>query len=456
MIHKTTAVILFTGEDWRASVFTSSISGLHLKEKSEIIDGSHKTIPRKILEWCKLHNAESVTIIEPANIVSIKLNLPDNLTNQERQTALKWEVAAHYGEAATNAVKLSATKVTCYGKGSEKDLLFTAIFRENKITEYKKTLEEYGLKLRGITSLQLSLLATICKDIQENDTMLFISRNKSFAYIADGVNAPSKVRNIPIGYPENSSNLQNWQRKLSTRVTIAMGGKLHTIIPNNAPPTLIQDIETAIPNTNIMNYKLSDVVDRSMLIVAQGLPDKTSDKAAICGTIQKEIKSKASKTKKLIIIIASITLLIVAYYMFLNYQIKQCQTDIDKRKAIKTKIDAINSKIVEIVKGNKEKAQLIKSLSNEKRVPQPFLKTLKVVCATIPQGCRINELSFINGTLKLQGVAKEQNGLALFEQKITEFSRATKISLATNINTINKNTIAFTYTLSHSHKGSKK
>ena len=426
---KNSAVLLFSGSHWTCGIYITAQNETRQIALSDTVKGSLKVIPDILLQWAQDKGASSVRIIEPSNVMSLAINLPDDLTDDQRQTALKWEVTSQHGSAETSSIRFGAAKARRYGIDPTGREVFVGIFHEKELESYREKCTKFGMGLYGICSLQLSLIGALSIHMQASDCLLYITENKSFAYIPGTVMAAPTARNLPLGFPDTGHEAL-WHEKLKHRVLASSGCTIHTVIPDQSPDDLIEHVEASLLNNSIRPYKLTDLHCACMAWVALGKAGDITDGTAICASLSTVKTRKVPQSYIYAIAICLLLLLPLIYYTTLQFSIKEINSKITvyaKRSAVIKNIQSqINFKSVQ----TQVNAKLVKLLKTGERINRPFMDVVTIVSSVIPMGCTINKIQSNGGKVIIDGTAEDQQVLNHFEQQLSNEFKNIKISFS--------------------------
>lgn len=151
------AIFVFDGHRWCLKIMSFQRRRWTCIESVVELAKPLQVLPEELLAMAVTHSAVKVKILQPCDVHNIEISLPEDLDDEEIQTALVYELASNVEHDPTQT-RAAATRASSLSLGAAENQMLIGTFSDSQLEKIHEACTQEKLKFAGIGSLELAFL----------------------------------------------------------------------------------------------------------------------------------------------------------------------------------------------------------------------------------------------------------------------------------------------------------
>lgn len=191
------ALAVFDGTCWRAYALERRKDRWACAAAHVDPSRNGKQLPKSVAEFARDSGARRLRVLTLADVQTLSLAMPPDLSDEEMHTALAYEAEAELG-FDSRTQRVAAARCELYDMGGEPGSFALAAIDSGLIERFEYDAEQVGLSLDGVGSLEQTLLC-LHADANPDQRLMVVRGHTSFYAVPSGELQPFLLTVLPLG-----------------------------------------------------------------------------------------------------------------------------------------------------------------------------------------------------------------------------------------------------------------
>ena len=190
-------MVCYDGLIWHARVFRFSDDTWTSDESAQEVSRNNRQIPHALLSFLTEQGAARVRILLPGEVRALRIALSGDLSDEEIHSVVRHSLFEELDSSVLQS-RFATARASLFGMSDHEDQLLVSLYELRHINRFIKDLDEAGLQLEAVGSLELAVLDWHARN-HSAAVLLFIGRQTAFHVVPEHGEASFMTAALPLG-----------------------------------------------------------------------------------------------------------------------------------------------------------------------------------------------------------------------------------------------------------------